>query len=91
MKWGLSPLDWRSHAIDDQRDHSLGVLKAECGHLLMMIITLHEVPYGPACQACATWQQAALHGVRVPAEEFGATVHRADVEDPGPSGGTASV
>lgn len=52
MKWGLSPLDWRSHAIDDQRDHPLGVLKAECGHLLMMITP---------CTRCPT---ACVSGVR---------------------------
>jgi hypothetical protein len=46
MTWGLSPLDWRSHAIDEQRGHPLGVLKAECGQLLMMVTTLHEAPYG---------------------------------------------
>jgi hypothetical protein len=53
MTWGLSPLDRRSHAIDEQRGHPLSVLKAECGHLLMMVTPLHEAPYGPACQACA--------------------------------------
>lgn len=61
MTWGLSPLDWRSHAIDEQRNHPLSVLKAECGHLLIMV-PLHEAHYGPACQACATRQRAALDG-----------------------------
>lgn len=53
MKWGLSPLDWRSHVIDERRDHPIGVLKAECGHLLMMVTALHEAPYGTPCDACA--------------------------------------
>ena len=58
-RWGLSPLDWRSHVIDDRRDHPIGVLKAECGHLLMMVTTLHEAP----CDACAAQQldSAVIH------------------------------
>ncbi|MGH3865201.1 MAG: hypothetical protein ACRDQ4_03520 [Pseudonocardiaceae bacterium] len=40
MRWGLSVLDWRSHAINEHTEHPLGVLKAECGHLLMMVTTL---------------------------------------------------
>jgi hypothetical protein len=58
MKWGLSVLDWRSHAIDECGDHPLGVLKAECGHLLMMVTTLHDRPSGALCQECAERQFA---------------------------------
>ncbi len=58
MKWGLSVLDWRSHAIDECRDHPLGVLKAECGHRLMMVTTLYDRPYGAPCEACAALQLA---------------------------------
>lgn len=64
MKWRLSVLDWRSHAIDERADHLKGVYKAECGHLLMVVVPLHDAPYGKACEACATKQlevaQAAL-------------------------------
>ncbi|MGQ0717890.1 MAG: hypothetical protein ACT4NP_11370 [Pseudonocardiales bacterium] len=56
MKWGLSSLDWRSHAIDERRDHPIGVLKAECGRRLMMVVTLHEAPNGPPCPHCAAKQ-----------------------------------
>ncbi|MGH3837089.1 MAG: hypothetical protein ACRDSF_15530 [Pseudonocardiaceae bacterium] len=50
MKWGLSVLDFCSHAIDDRADHPCGgVYSAECGHLLMRRTTLHEQPYGPGC------------------------------------------
>jgi hypothetical protein len=58
MKWGLSPLDWRSHAIDERAYHPIGVLRAECGHLLMMVTTLHERPNGTPCEACADQQLA---------------------------------
>ncbi|MGH3865227.1 MAG: hypothetical protein ACRDQ4_03650 [Pseudonocardiaceae bacterium] len=51
-------LDWRSHTINEHAEHPLGVLKAECGHLLIMVITLHEKPSGVPCQACATLQLA---------------------------------
>jgi hypothetical protein len=56
MKWGLSPLDWCSHAINEYRDHPIGVLIAECGHRLMTVTTLHDRPYGQTCEACATQQ-----------------------------------
>ncbi len=53
IKWGLSVLDWRDHAIDECRDHPVGVFKAECGHLLMMVTTLRAAPSGTPCEACA--------------------------------------
>jgi hypothetical protein len=31
IKWGLSPLDWRRHAVDERRDHLIGVYVAQCG------------------------------------------------------------
>ena len=64
IRWGLSVLDWCSHAIDERRMHPVGVFKAECGHLLMVVTTLHEAPNGKPCEACAAQQlelvQAAL-------------------------------
>jgi hypothetical protein len=56
IRWGLSILDWRSHAIDERSDHPVGVYKAECGHLLMMVTTLHDRPNGKPCEACAAQQ-----------------------------------
>ena len=53
MRWGLSVLDWRSHASNEPAEHPIGVLRAECGHLLIMVTTLHEKPYGDPCEACA--------------------------------------
>lgn len=44
IKCGLSPLDWRSHAVDERADHPIGVYRAQCGHLLMMITALPEMP-----------------------------------------------
>jgi hypothetical protein len=55
-RWGLSILDWRSHVIDRRRYHPVGVYRAECGHLLMMVVQLHEQPYGRVCEACAAQQ-----------------------------------
>jgi hypothetical protein len=37
IKWGLSVLDWRDHAIDAHHDHPIGVYKAQCGHSLMTV------------------------------------------------------
>ena len=56
IRWGLSILDWRSHAIDERRHHPVGVFKAECGHLLMMVVQLYEQPGGKPCEACAAQQ-----------------------------------
>jgi hypothetical protein len=56
IKWGLSVLDWRNHAIDEWADHPIGVLKAECGHLLLMVTTLHNEPTGRVCEECAVVQ-----------------------------------
>lgn len=52
LRWGLSVLDWHDHAIDDHLDHPIGVLKARCGHLLMMVTPLRET-CGTPCPACA--------------------------------------
>ena len=87
IRWGLSVLDWRSHAIDERRYHPVGVFKAECGHLLMVVTTLHEAPNGKPCEACAAQQfvravkggpdqvradSDAPDGSQVPAPSFGA-------------------
>lgn len=53
MKRGRSVLDWRSHAINELAEHPIGVLRAECGHLLMVVTALHEKPYREPCEACA--------------------------------------
>ena len=58
IRWGLSILDWRSHAINERGDHPIGVFRAQRGHLLMMVTTLHEEPFGKACEACAGEQFA---------------------------------
>jgi hypothetical protein len=63
MKWGLSVLDWRSHAIDERAHHPVGVYKAECGHLLMMAVALDDMPNSKPCSHCSAGQaQAAQDG-----------------------------
>jgi hypothetical protein len=56
VQWALSVEDWRSHAVDELGDHPSGVYRAECGHLLMMVTTLHDEPHGAPCQVCAALQ-----------------------------------
>lgn len=56
VKWALSILDWRSHAVDEFADHPIGVYKALCGHLLMMVAELADGPGGKPCEACAETQ-----------------------------------
>ena len=74
VRWGLSPLDWCSHAIDERGDHPIGVLKAECGHLLMMVTTLHDRPNGAPCEVCAAQQFA--RAVKMIPVAGGALLHR---------------
>lgn len=60
IRWGLSILDWRSHAIDERADHPIGVYRAQCGHVLMMVTELFDRPNGALCQMCVeTGGQAA--------------------------------
>ncbi len=56
MKWALSVQDWHSHAIDERRDHPIGVFRAECGHRLAIVVELHDEPHGQFCEACAITQ-----------------------------------
>jgi hypothetical protein len=55
--WGVSILDFRAHAVEDQYAlrHRL-VYTAVCGHLLMMGTPLHETPPGKTCEVCAEHQ-----------------------------------
>ncbi len=53
IKWGLSVLDWRDHAIDEDQDHPAGVLKAQCGHSLMVVTALRGTSCRTRCEACA--------------------------------------
>jgi hypothetical protein len=52
MSWGLSILDWQAHAIDPLGDHPIGVYRAQCGHLLMMVTELCEHPPARVCAEC---------------------------------------
>jgi hypothetical protein len=52
IKWGLSILDWRHHAIDELAHHPIGVFKAQCGHQLMTVTPLREHPPGKVCAEC---------------------------------------
>jgi hypothetical protein len=43
-RWGLSPLDWHAHSVEQDAEHPYGVLIAQCGHRL-----LHPDPPGSVC------------------------------------------
>lgn len=58
IKWGLSVLDFQHHAIDERAYHPIGVHRAQYEHLLMMVVQLHDEPYGKTCEACAGRQFA---------------------------------
>jgi hypothetical protein len=45
-------LDWHHHAIDELAHHPIGVYRAQCSHLLMMVTTLHESPPSRICPSC---------------------------------------
>jgi hypothetical protein len=54
-RWGMSPLDWRAHAIDEQAQHPYGLYLTRCGHQLLAITVLHENPPGRICPTCDEW------------------------------------
>ena len=54
LRWALSPLDFRAHAVTALDDHPIGVLIARCGHRLPMVVELDSEPPGAPCPACAT-------------------------------------
>jgi len=53
LRWALSPLDFRAHAVTELDDHPIGVLIARCGHRLPMVVELDAQPPGAPCPACA--------------------------------------
>jgi hypothetical protein len=55
LKWGISVLDWHTHAIDEHGNHPIGVYVARGGHRLMMVTALHESPPSRICLSCARW------------------------------------
>lgn len=54
VKWGRSLLDMRFHAIDELADHPAGRYRAECGHVLLALTLLRDIPLGATCETCAT-------------------------------------
>jgi hypothetical protein len=63
IKWGLSVLDRRRHAVDEHASHPIGVLKAQCGHLLLMVTELDPEPLGSRCKSYAAMQPAGARRV----------------------------
>jgi hypothetical protein len=53
IKWGLSVLDWRYHAINDHHDHPDRRVQNPLRHSLMMVTPLRDTSCGTQCQACA--------------------------------------
>ncbi len=52
--WGMSSLDWQSHAIDESADRLYGVYVARCVQRVFMGASLYdEAPAGCAYPACA--------------------------------------
>lgn len=53
LRWALSPLDFRAHAVTEIDDHPIGVLIARCGHRLPMVVEFDPEPPGAPCSTCA--------------------------------------
>jgi hypothetical protein len=51
-RWGVSSLDARAHAIDEDADHPYGVYVTRCGQRLSMGTSLHDEPPGWICLSC---------------------------------------
>ncbi|MGH3672734.1 MAG: hypothetical protein ACRDSH_19235 [Pseudonocardiaceae bacterium] len=69
IKWGLSVVDFHSHAIEDHGNHPSGVYLAQCGHRLLSTTPLREAPAGRfVCQICRDSQLS-------DAQRAGAEIH----------------
>ncbi|MGH3773218.1 MAG: hypothetical protein ACRDRW_17785 [Pseudonocardiaceae bacterium] len=73
LRWSLSILDFRAHAVDEDDDHPLGVFIAACGHLLLMG-GLHDEPPAGLCTGCShvvVWRRVEgrpVHWARPPGD-----------------------
>jgi hypothetical protein len=56
-RWGVSSLDWRSHAVDVDVDHPYGVYVARCGQRLFMGTSLYDEAPGWMCLSCLRWAE----------------------------------
>ncbi|MGH3711307.1 MAG: hypothetical protein ACRDRQ_25100 [Pseudonocardiaceae bacterium] len=56
-RWGMSPLDCKTHAIDEDPGHPYGVYLARCGHRLLKGTTLHDEAPGWICRSCLRWNE----------------------------------
>jgi hypothetical protein len=63
-RWGVSSLDWRSHAIDEDAEHPRGVYVARCGQRLVRGTSLYDEAPGWMCLSCLRWTEAILAGTQ---------------------------
>jgi hypothetical protein len=56
-RWGVSSLDWRSHAVEEDTKHPDGGYVARRGQHLVMSASLYDEPPGWMCVACLRWTQ----------------------------------
>jgi hypothetical protein len=54
-RWGVSSVDWRAHAVDEDAEHPHGVYVARCGHQLRGAATLYDEAPGWMCLSCLRW------------------------------------
>lgn len=90
VRWGRSVLDWHCHAVDELAEHSGGVYRAQCGHVLLAVTPLRVVPAGWVCDGCRVGTQILDHLWRaLPGEPLCGgdcllvAEHGPDVEDAG--------
>ncbi|MFN2495904.1 MAG: hypothetical protein ABR608_08345 [Pseudonocardiaceae bacterium] len=55
LRWVLSPLDFRMHALTDTDEEPVGFLIARCGHYLPLSVEADADPIrsGKLCTSCA--------------------------------------
>jgi hypothetical protein len=54
-RWGLSPLDWRSHAIDERRDHPTWPLRSPASPDTGRMWTIPAHPGAAPCPTMDPW------------------------------------
>ncbi|MGH3773911.1 MAG: hypothetical protein ACRDRW_21390 [Pseudonocardiaceae bacterium] len=58
-RWGVSSLDYHTHAVNEDTDHPDAVYVAHCGQMLFRGAVLYDEPPpgGLMCPTCLSWTQ----------------------------------
>ncbi|MGH3722485.1 MAG: hypothetical protein ACRDRI_27365 [Pseudonocardiaceae bacterium] len=58
-RWGVSSLDYHTHAVEEDAEHTDAVYVARCGQLLFRgaVLYIEPPPGGSMCPTCPPWTE----------------------------------